>query len=384
MHYIQRFFQAPKESFFLFGPRGTGKSTWLKKQFPEALWIDLLNPEIFRTYSAFPEKLKNLLDANKEKKIIVIDEVQKIPELLSLVHLLIEEKRGLRFILTGSSVRKLKSFGVDLLAGRALLCFFHPFMPAELGNAFSLQKALEIGTLPLIWNSEDPHKTLKTYVSLYLKEEVQAESLVRNIGNFSRFLEIISFSHASVLNATNIARECQITRSTVDNYLQILKDLLLCYTLDVFTKRAKRELSTHPKFYLFDAGVFNALKPRGPLDSPNEIQGAALEGLVGESLRSWIDESDSSYSLSFWRTRSGNEVDFILYGEKGFYALEVKNSKHISPQDLAGLKAFQTDYPEAFSILLYRGSEKIKQGNILCIPVEEFLKQLKPKTPLWT
>lgn len=383
MHYYPRFFQPPKESFFLFGPRGTGKSTWLKKHYPSALWIDLLEPDLYRKYSAFPEHLRDLIDANQDKKVIIIDEVQKIPDLLPLVHALIEEKKGLQFILTVSSSRKLKRLGTDLLAGRALLYHFHPFLPKELGENFSLEKSLEIGMLPLVWDSNDPKKTLLSYTSLYLKEEVQSESLVRKIGDFSRFLEIISFSHASVLNSTNIARECEINRSTVDNYLQILKDLLLGYTLDVFSKRAKRQLSSHPKFYLFDSGVFNSLRPKGPLDKGSEINGAALEGLVAESLRTWIDLNETTSSLHFWRTRSGNEVDFIIYGQDCFFAIEVKNSSHVSFQDLKGLKAFKEEYPEAIPILLYRGKEKILYQQILCIPVEKFLLNLKPKMPLW-
>lgn len=383
MHYHPRYFQPTKQSFFLFGPRGTGKSTWLKVQYPDALWIDLLEPDLFRKYSAFPEHLRNLIDANPDKRVIIIDEVQKIPELLPLVHALIEEKKGLQFILTGSSSRKLKRLGVDLLAGRALLFHFHPFLPSELGDSFSLEKSLEIGMLPLVWDSENPKKTLEAYASLYLKEEVQAESLVRKVGDFSRFLEIMTFSHASQLNAANIARECEINRSTVDNYLQILKDLLLGYTIDVFTKRAKRALSSHPKFYFFDSGVFQSLRPKGPLDRVQEINGAALEGLVAECLRSWIDLAQTSYSLHFWRTRAGNEVDFIIYGEHGFYAIEVKNAARISPQDLNGLKAFKEEYPEAFPLLLYRGKEKVFYQNILCVPMEDFLRNLKPGTPLF-
>ncbi len=383
MHYLARYFQPPKESFFLFGPRGTGKSTWLKKQYPHALWIDLLEPDLFRKYSAFPEQLRNLIDANPDKKVLIIDEVQKIPDLLPLVHALIEEKKGIQFILTGSSSRKLKRFGVDLLAGRAHLFHLHPFLPSELGQNFSLEKSLEIGMLPLVWASDDPQKTLSSYTSLYLKEEVQAESLVRKVGNFSRFLEVISFSHAAILNSANLARESENHRSTVDNYLQILKDLLLGYTLDIFTKRAKRELSSHPKFYFFDSGVFHSLRPKGPLDRPQEIHGAALEGLVAESLRTWMDLAKTSYSLHFWRTRSGNEVDFVVYGQEGFFAIEVKNSTHISPQDLNGLKAFKEEYPEAFPLLLYRGKEKVLCQQILCVPVEEFLRNLKPETALW-
>ncbi len=270
MQYIEREFQPPEDSFFLFGPRGTGKSTWLKAHYPEAVRIDLLEADTFRNYSAAPERLRNLILTHPHCLTIIIDEVQKVPELLSEIHALIEKKRGIQFILTGSSSRKLKRAGVDLLAGRAVMRHFFPFSPSELGEKFSLEKALQTGTLPLVWDAKNPQEKLKTYVSLYLKEEVQEEGLVRKIGDFARFLEIISFSHGAILNTSNIARECQVNRSTVENYLQILKDLMLGFTLENFTRRAQRELSSHPKFYLFDPGVFLALRPRGHLDSDQE------------------------------------------------------------------------------------------------------------------
>lgn len=289
------------------------------------------------------------------------------------MHYLIEQKKGYQFILTGSSARKLKQKGVDLLAGRALLKFMNPFTAEELGALFSLEKALQMGMLPVVWDNPNPVAVLKAYTSLYLREEVQAEGLVRNVGAFARFLEIMSFSHASSLNLNNISRECTVKRSTLSNYLQILEDMLLGFTLQVFTRRAQRELATHPKFYFFDAGVFHSLRPKGPLERPEEIQGASLEGLVCQLLKAWIDEQKESYELSFWRTRSGVEVDFILYGEKGFFAFEVKNSSSVGKQDLNGLKAFGKEYPEASLFFLYRGTRRLKEDNILCLPVEEFL-----------
>ncbi len=383
MREFKRWFRAPKGSFFLFGPRGTGKSTWLRTNFKQALWLDLLDPDTFRRFSSYPERLKERVTSHPEKKTIVIDEVQKVPQLLAVVHSLIEEKRGLQFVLTGSSSRKLKREGVDLLAGRALLKHMHPFMANELEEKFHLNKALELGLLPLVWGSEDPKKTLSSYVALYLKEEVQAEGIVRNVGDFARFLEVISFSHASLINASNIARESSVKRKTVENYLQIVQDLLLGFTLPVFTKRAKRATVAHSKFYFFDPGVYRSLRPVGPLDRPEEIDGAALEGLVAEHLRGWIDTQEETYTLYFWRTRSGTEVDFILYGPEQFWAIEVKNNKHISPADLSGLAAFKKDFPESTPILLYRGNERRMQKGILCLPCEEFLKQVAPDQPLW-
>lgn len=376
MTLFPRFFKAPKQSFFLFGPRGTGKSTWLQTHFPNALWIDLLDPETLRFYASYPERLQDTILAYPEKHVIVVDEVQKIPDLLPLIHLLIEEKRGLQFILTGSSARKLKRQGVDLLAGRALLSHMHPFIASELGKEFNLETALIHGMLPIVWSSPTPEQVLKSYSALYLKEEVQAEGLVRDVGTFARFMEIISFSHANVITTTNIARECGVSRTTIDTYLQILKDLLLAYTLPVFTKRAQRAVTTHPKFYLFDAGVFRALRPQGPLDRTEEIEGTALEGLVAQHLRAWIDAQQETYQLSFWRTRTGIEVDFIVYGKDGFWAIEVKNSDRICPKDTHGLEAFHEEYPESEPILLYRGKKRLMQKGVLCIPCDEFLRHI--------
>ena len=379
---VRRFFQAPEAHYFLFGPRGTGKSTWLRSAYPDALWIDLLAPEVHRQYLARPERLRELVAGNPEKTVVVIDEVQKAPILLDVVHDLIERRAGPRFVLTGSSARKLKREGVDLLAGRALLRSIHPFMAAELGDRFSLALALTQGLVPLIWDSPQPAEALEAYTALYLREEVQMEGLVRQAGQFARFLEGVSFSHAMSLNLSEVARECQVSRKTVEGYLSILEDLLLSFQVPVFTKRARRHLTTHPKFYWFDAGVFVATRPKGPLDRPEEIAGAALEGLIAQHLRAWIDYSGSDFTLSFWRTKGGNEVDFVVYGPDGFWAIEVKHTATIRPADLRGLRAFQEDYPEATLRLLYRGEEALDFGGIRCLPCEDFLLRLVPGQPL--
>lgn len=380
---IPRFFKAPSQSFFLFGPRGTGKSTWLKNRYPNALWIDLLDLDQLRIFSASPERLKEVVQAHPSQKVVVIDEVQKIPDILSVVHSLIEEKRDLQFVLTGSSARKLRRAGVDLLAGRALLKHMPPFFAAELGEKFDLENALELGLLPLVLGSKNPKEALRTYAGMYLKEEVQAEGLVRQIGDFARFLEIISFSHASELVVSNIARECSIGRKTIENYIQILEDLLLGYTLSVFTKKAKRALAERPKFYLFDAGVYRSLRPLRPLDVPQEVQGAALEGLVCQHLKAWVDAQIEQHELAFWRTRSKLEVDFIVYGPNTFLAIEVKHGEVIHPSDLKGLEAFREDYPQSKPILLYRGKTKLEKNGILCMPCEEFLLKIHPEKEIF-
>lgn len=381
MRHLKRWLKAPRQSFFLLGPRGTGKTTWIKDHYTNAVWIDLLLPNEVSFYGAKPERLISTAQGAGDNATIVIDEIQKIPELLSIVHHLIEQKKGYQFILTGSSARKLKRSGVDLLAGRALLKFMNPFVASEMGESFSLEKALEIGMLPLVWDNTSPQSVLTTYTALYLKEEIQAEGLVRNVGHFARFLEIMSFSHGSLLNLNNISSDCNVSRSTVSNYLQILEDMLLGYTLNVFTKRAKRALTSHPKFYLFDAGVFQALRPKGPLDRPEEIHGVALEGLVAQHLKAWIDDQQSGYELTFWRTRGGSEVDFVLYGKDCFLAIEVKNGDTVSRNDLSGLKAFREDYPEAKAFLLYRGHRCLVQDGINCIPVRDFLLNTLPSFP---
>jgi len=376
---IPRYFKAPKESFFMFGPRGTGKSTWLRTKMKSALWIDLLEPDLFRSYSARPERLRELVLANRDKRIIVIDEIQKVPDLLSVVHLLIEKKQGWQFILTGSSSRKLKRTGVDLLAGRVLKLTLHPFMAAELGKKFNLKKALKIGTLPLVVAALEPEKVLKTYSALYVREEVQMEGLVRNISGFSRFLEAVSFSHGAVLNVSNVARECEIERKVVEGYISILEDLLLSFRLPVFTKKAKRATAAHPKFYYFDTGVFRSLRPTGPLDRPEEIEGCALEGLVAQHLISWNAYRGEKNKIYYWRTRSGVEVDFIVYGEEVFWAIEVKNTSRIRKEDLNSLRAFIEEYPQSNAFLLYRGKERLLRKGVLCIPCEEFIMKLNPQ-----
>lgn len=378
MELVARLFNERMGSFFLFGPRGTGKSTWLKTRYPDGLIVDLLEPDVYRRYSAHPERLRQLVEGNPQQEVIIIDEIQKVPQLLDPVHALMEEKPHLQFILSGSSSRKLKRAGVDLLAGRALLLMMHPFMAAELGETFNLSGTLEKGLIPVIYSSKNPGEAMKAYVELYIKEEVLAEGLVRDIGAFSRFLEAISFSHGSILNVSNVARECEVERKTVEGYIDILKDLLLAFAVPVFTKRAKRVVVRHPKFYLIDPGVFHYLRPKGPLDRPEEMQGAALEGLVAQHLRTWIDYSSSSCKLYYWQTRSGSEVDFIIYGQEGFWAIEVKNSRKVHSKDLRALQSFVQDYPECTPFFLYRGKETLKIGNITCLPCDIFLKHLTP------
>lgn len=378
MEFVPRFFDPPSTSYFLFGPRGTGKSLWTQRAVPDALRIDLLEPDQFRLYASRPERLREAVLARPRLRHVVVDEVQRVPELLSAVHALIERNRKLQFILTGSSARKLRRAGVDLMAGRAVTRSLHPYMAAELGPRFDLAAALRYGLVPLVVESPAPADVLRSYAALYVREEVQAEGLVRNVGSFARFLEAVSFSHAAPLNTSAVARDSQVERKTVEGYLEILEDLLLAFRVPVFTRRARRELSAHPKLYLFDAGLYRSLRPSGPLDRPEEIEGAALEGLVAQHLRAWAAYTEGEHGLWFWRTRSGVEVDLVLYGPEGLFAFEVKGIGRLRGDELKGLRAFREDYPSARCVLLYRGAERLRIDDITCLDVTEFLARLRP------
>lgn len=381
-HYIPRSLQPPKASFFLFGPRGTGKSTWLLNAYPKALRIDLLDRETERLLLAKPERLIEYIKPLKDGDVCIIDEIQRVPELIPVIHSLIEDKRGIQFILTGSSARKLRRTTGDLLGGRLLIRHMSPFMANELKANFPIKTALRFGLIPVVWQSSEVDEQLRGYVAAYLKEEVQMEGLVRNIGDFARFMEIASFSHASLLSPTEIARESQVKRQTVTNYLHVLEDLLLAFTLPVFTRRAKRALVSQSKFYYFDTGIFRELRPRGPLDKEADIEGPALEGLVAQHLRSWTLSQKETHHLYFWRTRSGVEVDFIIYGPSGFWAIEVKRSGNITPKDVKPLTTFQKEFPEAKCFLLFGGTTAQEIRDIPCLPVENFLKDLDINNPI--
>lgn len=379
---IQRLFVDPGGSYFLFGPRGTGKSTWLATTYPSAPRIDLLAPETQRSYEARPERLREYALAHRSRKVLIIDEVQRVPALLDVVHQLIEERCGLRFVMTGSSARTLRRAGTNLLAGRAQSLSLHPFMAAELGRSFDLERAVGQGLVPLIWSAREPERALAAYLALYVQEEVRLEGLVRNVGNFQRFLEAVSFSHAASLNVSAVSRDCEVSRKTVEGFVEILSDLLLCFLVPVFTKRARRELVAHPKFYWFDAGVFRSIRPAGPLDSPHEIAGPALEGLVAQHLRAWIDYGRRDLRLFYWQTRAGLEVDFVVYGRDGFHAIEVKNGARVRPEETRSLRAFHEDYPGATRVLVYRGRERLTIDGIECLPCDEFLRALVPGRPM--
>lgn len=354
-------------SFFLFGPRGTGKSSWIKKHFAGETYIDLLDDQIYRELLSKPELLPTYISPNSNW--VIIDEVQRVPSLLNHVHKLIEE-RSLKFILSGSSARKLKRIGTNLLAGRALTMFLHPFTSEELGQDFELQKALQYGMLPEVWDGAEYKKYLQSYVTTYLKEEVQQEGLTRNIGTFSRFLEIASFSQASPLNVSEIAREISLDNKTVENYFTILEDLLLAIRIPVFTKHAKRKMYQRPKFFYFDVGVYRTLRPKGPLDTPELIDGASLETLLMQEIRAINNYRGYEYDLFYWRTRNKLEIDLILYGPMGVIAIEIKRSTTVTAKDLKALSEFLKDYPMAKGYLFYGGTQKKYINGVEIIPFD--------------
>jgi predicted AAA+ superfamily ATPase len=372
-----RFLKLPldnPQSLFLFGPRGVGKTQWIKTHLPNAIYLDLLEFNLYKNLLADPGRLADLIPP-AFKDWVVIDEVQKIPALLNEVHRLIEAK-NIRFLLTGSSARSLKRKGVNLLAGRALRYEMHPLTVQELKNDFDLSKALQFGLLPTAVTSNDAKRYLETYVLTYLKEEIQQEGLTRNLSAFSRFLEIASFSQASVVNHSEIAREVGVDRQVVTNYFTILEDLLLAYYILPFTRRAKRRLATQPKFYFFDVGVYRVLRPTGPLDTPQEIAGAALETLFLQELRAINDYLQLGYTIYFWRTANQVEVDFVLYGPKGLHAFEIKSASTITSKALKGLRLFQEDYPEAKLYMIYNGKHREYKEGITLLPIEQALTEL--------
>lgn len=378
----KRYLKIGNDHQFIFGPRGAGKSTLLKQlQGKNSVYINLLELDKLRKFIAHPEQLRTLVPRNtKERITVIIDEVQKVPELTDEVHNLIEDKTvNAQFILTGSSARKLKKGNANMLAGRALRKTMHPFMAAELGKDFNLNKAIDFGTLPVVYIAKNSKEKLKAYIANYIEQEVRVEGLVRNLGAFERFLEIMSFCHGTTLNLSNIARESEISRSVVEGYVELLEDLLLGYRIYVFEKKPARELSSHPKFYFCDPGIYNILRPKGVLDDTGNLKGAALEGLIAEHLRAYLSYSGLDARLYFWRTSAGHEVDFVLYGERTFAGIEVKNSERFREKDLSSLKLFAADYPQANLYYLYRGTQKHYVENIHVVNVEDFLQNLTPQ-----
>ena len=373
----QRFFHLTndQQSVFIFGPRGTGKTSWLKTNFKDALYFDLLSSTTFTEFLGAPELLESRIPSHYTGWVI-LDEIQRVPVLLNEVHRLIEERK-IKFILTGSSARTLRRKGVNLLAGRALTCHMHPLIAEEIGQDFDLEKALIRGLLPMAYPAKHFKHYLNSYVETYLKEEVLQEALTRNITLFARFLVNASFSQGSELSYTTIAREIGTTRQTISNFFDILDDLLISIRLPVFSKRAKRDLIAQQKFYYFDTGVYLSLRPQGPLDNASEQRGPALETLFLQHVRAINDYDFLGYELFYWRTRSQLEVDFVLYGEKGLLAFEIKHTTRLTSQDFKGLKTFKQDYPMTCCFMVYRGDREYFEQDIHVTSMQSILFKLR-------
>jgi predicted AAA+ superfamily ATPase len=365
------------QSFFLFGPRATGKTSYLKTNIPEARYFDLLDDATYREFLAAPERIEARLEGHKPSQWIVIDEIQRVPALLNHVHRLIENRK-FKFVLTGSSARKLRAKGVNLLAGRAVTEHFFPLVAAEIGTNLDIKKSLRYGHLPFAYDTSEPDSYLNSYVSTYLREEVQQEGLVRNLSAFSRFLESASYSQGCLLNVSAVARDCSIERKVVESYFEILEDLLIAFRLSVFAKKAKRKLVAQRKFYFFDAGVYQAIRPRGPLDSEEEIQGPALETLFIQEVRALNSYLRLGYGLFFWHTTDHkNEVDLVCYGKRNLLAFEIKRSARVRDEDLESLRLFKKDYNQAKTYFIYGGTRRDSRYGIEIIPFSEAIKELK-------
>ena len=310
--YVERLLTTPKQSCFLFGPRGSGKSMWLRHVLPDAHVINLLEEDTYQRLLADPSLFAAELRGLQPGRWVVVDEVQRLPNLLNEVHRFIEET-DLRFVLCGSSARKLKRAGVNLLGGRAARRAMHPFTPEELGRQFDLTDALQHGLVPIVWDAPDRSETLSAYAQLYLKEEIQAEALVRNLPGFARFLPVAALCHGQTLNVSNVARDAGVARATVEGYLDILEETLLCFRLPGFEARLRVRERKLPKWYWCDSGVVRAMK-RASGDVLPEERGALFEGLVAQTLRAYRDYRQSFDEFFYWSPAESRttEVDFIL------------------------------------------------------------------------
>lgn len=329
----------PESSFFLFGVRGVGKSTWIRSQLPDALRFDLLDETLYQRLLADPAPFADELRMLPPESWAIVDEVQRLPGLLNEVHRFIEERR-LRFALLGSSARKLRAAGVNLLAGRALWREMFPLTPEELGGQLDLGRTLQIGSLPLVLASPEPRETLRAYVQLYLREEIQGEALVRNLPGFARFLPVAALIHGQSINIAGLARDAGVARTTVEGYIQILEDTLLARRLPAYTPRLRVRERKHPKLYWVDPGVARAAKgAHGPL-VPEE-RGALLEGFLHTLLITYMAERDLAQEIAYWSPAGSreSEVDFLLSRDSEHCALEVKAAAHVQSRHLAGLRA---------------------------------------------
>jgi predicted AAA+ superfamily ATPase len=368
----QLFVGAENESVFLWGARQTGKSTLLKTLYPNALSFDLLLSRVYNDLAKNPDSLRETVLANLDKLPVIIDEIQRLPNLLNEVQWLIVN-HSVRFILSGSSPRKILRSGANLLGGRALRYELYPLVYPEIPD-FDLVRAINNGLLPRHYDSVNPKKLISSYIGNYLRDEIVAEAKIRNVEVFARFLEAAAFTNGEMVNYTNIASDCGVSATTIKEYFQILQDTMLGRFLPAYQKNPKRKVIQSPKFYLFDVGIANYLLNRGKIEPKTELFGKAFEHLIYQEIYAHSCYSDKEYIISYWRTTSNIEVDFIL-GENEV-AIEVKATEHVKNEQLKGLKAFADEYSVEKKIVVSNDPLPRLVGDILILPWKIFLERL--------
>ena len=372
---IKRILQINNEldgSIFLFGARQTGKTTALLMQFPNAIYIDLLDTDIKNRYMRRPAILYELLQDKPEQTLVIIDEIAEVPELLNEVHRLIVRCNHI-FILCGSSARKLKRKGRNTLGGRALPVYMYPLVSAEIPD-FDIDHAVCYGMVPSHYLAKNPSRRLAAYIDIYLKEEIKEEALVRNLSVFQRFLEVAALTDGEIVNNNNIAQDCGISAVTVSAYFDILVDTLIGYRIPAFRKVMKRRLVQAPKFYYFDIGVVNHLLHRKELVRGSADYGHAFEHLVIQELYAWLHYTHSEEELFYWRTYTGLEVDAVIGDAR--VAIEIKSVEEVMNKHLKGLKAFGEEYPQSRRIIVSLDMFNRRMGEIECVYVLDFFKRL--------
>ncbi len=376
--YRPRALTAPGSSFFLFGPRGTGKTTWVGREYPDAHRIDLLDESLYQNYLADAGRFAGELRVLAPRRWVFVDEIQRLPGLLNEVHRHIEAG-GLRFILTGSSARKLKRAGVNLLGGRAVYTRMYPFLPHELGNDFDLDTVLRHGSLPVIWNADDRVAALRSYVQLYLKEEIKGEALVRNLAGFARFLPVAALLHGQTLNVASAARDAEVSRTTLTGYVEILEDTLVAFRLPAYDPKLRIRERKHPKLYWIDPGLARAAAGRFRELDPHE-RGPLFEGWIATVLASYRDYRGTFDEMYYWapaRARD-TEVDFLLLRDGDSIAIEAKASARIHDRHLAGLRAVAPLPRLQRRILTYPGTRRMRSPDGIDIwPLTDLLGALE-------
>ena len=366
---------SPLESFFLWGPRQTGKSTLLKALYPDAVWLDLLKTDEQIRYASRPALLREELEAIPSGRLVVVDEVQKAPGLLDEVHWLIEN-RGRVFALSGSSARKVRRSHANLLGGRAVRYEMFGLTSGEIGEGFDLVRALNHGFLPRHYLSSTPERLLRSYVSDYLKEEILAEGLSRNLPAFSTFLAAAALSDGELVSFATIARECGVSAPAVKGWFEVLVDTLLGDFLPAFTKRPKRRVIGAPKFYFADVGVVNHLAKRGRMEPGSALFGKAFESWVRHELRAYSSYRERFFDLSYWRLASGIEVDFVV--DDMVAAVEAKATARVKSDELNGLRQIRIDHPkvkERFVVSL-EPKPRVTEDGIVVLPWRVFVERL--------